>query len=83
MTLEPGDVVLTGTPPGVGCFRKPPLWLKVRLPLYIAFGMIYKRKYNIIISYDMFSFTLALNLQKGDVVECEIDEIGKITNHIQ
>jgi len=29
MTLEPGDVVLTGTPPGVGCFKKPPLWLKV------------------------------------------------------
>ena len=21
--------MLTGTPPGVGCFRKPPLWLKV------------------------------------------------------
>jgi 2-keto-4-pentenoate hydratase/2-oxohepta-3-ene-1,7-dioic acid hydratase in catechol pathway len=29
-TLIPGDVILTGTPPGVGCFRKPPLWLKVR-----------------------------------------------------
>ena len=29
MTLEPGDVVLTGTPPGVGCFRDPPIWLKV------------------------------------------------------
>ena len=25
----PGDLILTGTPPGVGCFRKPePLWLK-------------------------------------------------------
>jgi 2-keto-4-pentenoate hydratase/2-oxohepta-3-ene-1,7-dioic acid hydratase in catechol pathway len=47
VTLEPGDVVLTGTPPGVGCFRDPPIWLK-----------------------------------KGDVVECEIDEIGKITNTI-
>ena len=30
VTLKPGDVILTGTPPGVGCFRKPePLWLKV------------------------------------------------------
>jgi len=29
VTLHPGDIVLTGTPPGVGCFRKPPLWLKV------------------------------------------------------
>ncbi len=27
-TLEPGDIIFTGTPPGVGCFRKPPLWLK-------------------------------------------------------
>lgn len=28
MTLYPGDLVATGTPPGVGCFRKPPRWLK-------------------------------------------------------
>ncbi len=28
MTLEPGDVVTTGTPPGVGAFRKPPVYLK-------------------------------------------------------
>ncbi len=28
-TLEPGDVVATGTPPGVGIHRKPPLLLKV------------------------------------------------------
>lgn len=48
VTLEPGDIVLTGTPPGVGCFRKPPVWLK-----------------------------------RGDVVECEVDEIGTITNIIQ
>jgi 2-keto-4-pentenoate hydratase/2-oxohepta-3-ene-1,7-dioic acid hydratase in catechol pathway len=28
MTLEPGDVVVTGTPSGVGSARKPPLWMK-------------------------------------------------------
>ena len=28
-TLEPGDVILTGTPPGVGVFRKPPVYLAV------------------------------------------------------
>lgn len=28
MTLKPGDVILTGTPPGVGCFKKPPVFLK-------------------------------------------------------
>ena len=27
MTLEPGDVVATGTPAGVGSVRKPPVWL--------------------------------------------------------
>jgi 2-keto-4-pentenoate hydratase/2-oxohepta-3-ene-1,7-dioic acid hydratase in catechol pathway len=28
MTLEPGDIVSTGTPPGVGSARKPRVWLK-------------------------------------------------------
>lgn len=47
-TLKPGDLILTGTPPGVGCFRKPtPIWLK-----------------------------------HGDVVTCEIDGIGSITNTV-
>ncbi|MBX7104640.1 MAG: fumarylacetoacetate hydrolase family protein [Gemmataceae bacterium] len=28
ITLEPGDIMFTGTPPGVGGARKPPVWLK-------------------------------------------------------
>jgi 2-keto-4-pentenoate hydratase/2-oxohepta-3-ene-1,7-dioic acid hydratase in catechol pathway len=28
MTLEPGDLIVTGTPDGVGAFRQPRLWLK-------------------------------------------------------
>lgn len=28
MTLEPGDVIATGTPEGVGHARKPPVWLR-------------------------------------------------------
>ncbi|MFC1563002.1 fumarylacetoacetate hydrolase family protein, partial [candidate division KSB1 bacterium] len=28
VTLKPGDIVTTGTPPGVGIFRKPPVLLK-------------------------------------------------------
>lgn len=28
ITLEPGDLILTGTPPGVGLGRKPPVYLK-------------------------------------------------------
>ena len=47
MTLLPGDIILTGTPPGVGCFRKPPVWLKA-----------------------------------GDVVTCEIEKLGSITNTV-
>jgi len=27
-TLEPGDIISTGTPSGVGFARKPPRWLK-------------------------------------------------------
>ncbi|XP_075714670.1 oxaloacetate tautomerase fahd2, mitochondrial-like isoform X2 [Rhinoderma darwinii] len=47
VTLNPGDVFLTGTPPGVGVFRNPPVYLKA-----------------------------------GDVVECEIDELGVISNPV-
>ncbi len=28
ITLEPGDVIFTGTPPGVGAARKPPIFMK-------------------------------------------------------
>jgi len=48
VTLKPGDIILTGTPPGVGCFRKPQLFLK-----------------------------------HGDVITCEIDGIGAITNKVK
>ncbi|XP_047449073.1 fumarylacetoacetate hydrolase domain-containing protein 2A [Mugil cephalus] len=47
VTLSPGDVFLTGTPPGVGVFRKPPVFLK-----------------------------------KGDVVECQIEQLGSIINRV-
>ncbi len=28
MELQPGDIIITGTPSGVGAARKPPLWMK-------------------------------------------------------
>jgi 2-keto-4-pentenoate hydratase/2-oxohepta-3-ene-1,7-dioic acid hydratase in catechol pathway len=28
MTLEPGDIITTGSPAGVGCFRNPPTYLQ-------------------------------------------------------
>jgi len=47
MTLEPGDIIATGTPSGVGFARTPPEFL-----------------------------------QAGDVVECEIEHIGILRNHV-
>ena len=45
---QPGDVVVTGTPSGVGFARKPPLWMK-----------------------------------PGDIVEIEIEGLGKLINTVQ
>ena len=29
MTLLPGDIITTGTPPGIGNAKKPPIFLKI------------------------------------------------------
>ena len=47
MRLEPGDIIATGTPSGVGFARKPPEFLK-----------------------------------PGDVVECDIERIGRLRNRV-
>ncbi|HEY1678122.1 MAG TPA: fumarylacetoacetate hydrolase family protein [Candidatus Sulfotelmatobacter sp.] len=47
ITLEPGDIIATGTPAGVGVFRKPPLFL-----------------------------------QRGDVMEVEIERLGTLRNKV-
>lgn len=38
MTLEPGDVISTGTPAGVGCFRDPPRFLQPGDEVVCAIG---------------------------------------------
>jgi acylpyruvate hydrolase len=48
MTLEPGDVILTGTPSGVGAAQSPPRWL-----------------------------------EEGDVVDVEIERIGRLRNYVR
>jgi 2-keto-4-pentenoate hydratase/2-oxohepta-3-ene-1,7-dioic acid hydratase in catechol pathway len=48
MTLEPGDVLLTGTPAGVGASRTPPRWLR-----------------------------------DGDVVEVEIERVGRLRSYVR
>ena len=47
-TFQPGDIIATGTPPGVGFSRKPPRYLR-----------------------------------EADVVEVEIEQVGKITNRVE
>ena len=37
-TLEPGDVIATGTPGGVGAARKPPLWMRVGSVVEVDIG---------------------------------------------
>jgi 2-keto-4-pentenoate hydratase/2-oxohepta-3-ene-1,7-dioic acid hydratase in catechol pathway len=36
VTLEPGDIIATGTPAGIGAFRTPPLWLQPGDQLQLA-----------------------------------------------
>jgi 2-keto-4-pentenoate hydratase/2-oxohepta-3-ene-1,7-dioic acid hydratase in catechol pathway len=36
MTLEPGDVVVTGTPSGVGAARNPPVFMKANDVVEVA-----------------------------------------------
>ncbi|MEO5918359.1 MAG: fumarylacetoacetate hydrolase family protein [Candidatus Limnocylindrales bacterium] len=47
ITLEPGDIIATGTPAGVGVFRDPPVFL-----------------------------------EPGDRVRCQVDDVGKVENHV-
>lgn len=48
MTLEPGDLIVSGTPAGVGMGREPKLWMK-----------------------------------PGDLVEVEIDRVGRVANRVE
>jgi D-arabinose 1-dehydrogenase-like Zn-dependent alcohol dehydrogenase len=40
MTLEPGDVLATGTPAGIGAFRTPPLWLSAQDRIEVSIEQI-------------------------------------------
>ena len=65
MTLKPGDIILTGTPCGVGVFRKPPEFLKVNefecFPFHLLLHYLHKDKksaealFNVIRHYFMWS----------------------------
>lgn len=85
VTLYPGDIILTGTPPGVGVFRKPPVFLKVgwlseerQRPGGVGSDYVQtcaRHTSGLTASWP----TL---LQKGDEVQCEIEELGVIINKV-
>ena len=38
MSLQPGDIIATGTPPGVGAGKKPPVWLRPGQTMRLGIG---------------------------------------------
>jgi 2-keto-4-pentenoate hydratase/2-oxohepta-3-ene-1,7-dioic acid hydratase in catechol pathway len=46
--LEPGDVIATGTPDGVGLGRKPPLWMKAGDKLEVEISGIGTLQVNVV-----------------------------------
>ncbi len=40
VTLEPGDIIATGTPPGVAVAHNPPAWMKPGMTCVIDLGGI-------------------------------------------
>ena len=49
MTLEPGDIITTGTPPGVGMGRKPtPIYLKPGDTMRLGIEKLGEQQQNVI-----------------------------------
>jgi 2-keto-4-pentenoate hydratase/2-oxohepta-3-ene-1,7-dioic acid hydratase in catechol pathway len=47
MTLMPGDIITTGTPPGVGDSMKPPTYLKRGDILTLAIDQLGSQKHSV------------------------------------
>jgi 2,4-diketo-3-deoxy-L-fuconate hydrolase len=48
MTLQPGDVITTGTPPGVGMARKPRVFLKPGDGLRLTISGLGEQHYTVV-----------------------------------
>ena len=48
MVLEPGDLVTTGTPPGVGSGKKPPLFLKAGDVMELGVEKLGRQKQSVV-----------------------------------
>lgn len=49
MTLEPGDIISTGTPPGVGMGQKPPIYLEVGDTLRLGISGLGEQEQTIVV----------------------------------
>ena len=47
MSLQPGDVISTGTPPGVGMGKKPQVWLKEGDVITLGIDKLGDQKQNV------------------------------------
>jgi 2-keto-4-pentenoate hydratase/2-oxohepta-3-ene-1,7-dioic acid hydratase in catechol pathway len=48
MSLQPGDIISTGTPPGVGLGQKPPVYLKPGNKIHLGIGGLGEQTQNVI-----------------------------------
>ena len=48
MTLNPGDVISTGTPPGVGMGQKPPVFLKKGDVMSLGIDGLGRQRQNVV-----------------------------------
>lgn len=48
-TLEPGDLILTGTPAGTGSFRKPPRWLRAGEEVTVSVGGVGRLQNKVVV----------------------------------
>ncbi|CAG9138571.1 unnamed protein product [Plutella xylostella] len=71
MTLLPGDIILTGTPGGVGMYRDPPEYLQ---PGHVVESEV--EKIGLTVPGPEY-------LQPGHVVESEVEKIGVLTTRVE
>jgi 2-keto-4-pentenoate hydratase/2-oxohepta-3-ene-1,7-dioic acid hydratase in catechol pathway len=48
MVLEPGDVITTGTPPGVGAGKKPPVYMRAGDQLRLGVAKLGEQRQQVV-----------------------------------
>lgn len=58
MSLQAGDVISTGTPPGVGLGQKPPVYLKAGQTIHLGIDGLGEQKQNVVLAHEALSHSL-------------------------